>query len=122
MKELFLVTDKNSFEAFSTQSLQKISDVFYLPMSSSVDLTEEENEILKLRASPSEKYLAIMVGRNLIKQKHQLREIFVFEINKLGNDFFLKKKVKLQKIFHEFSIRFEFDQTDPQEHNLVFAD
>jgi hypothetical protein len=77
-------------------------------------------EILNIKVSPNEKYLAVLAGKNLIKGIEELWELHIYNLTS-GNGFKHIKSIDLPEEFRSFSVSFEYMEKD-QETTLIFTD
>ena len=120
-KELFIISDDNYLQAYDEKTFQQMGDRLVIPMSSSS--TDDPIEILNFKVSHNEKYIAVLCGKNLIKEIEELHELFIYEVNDIGDKYTLIKEIKLPEEFRYFSVAFEFDKSDKEsESTLVMID
>jgi hypothetical protein len=77
-------------------------------------------EILNIKISPNEKYLAVLCGKNLIKEIEEVHSLHIFKMNDSGNDYTLLEARELDERFREFSVTFEFKK-DKQDECVIFT-
>jgi hypothetical protein len=65
-------------------------------------------EILSIKLSPNEQYLAVLGGKNLIKEIEEVHSLHIFKINNEGTDYDMLYQRNLPEIFRSFSVTFEF--------------
>jgi len=70
--------------------------------------TEDEIEIITIKVSPNEELLAILAGKNLIKEIEELHQLFIYRLSPEENDYTLRFKIDLKVEHRFFSKSFEF--------------
>jgi len=83
--------------------------------------TDDNIEILNIKVSNDEKYLAVLSGKNLIKSIEELHSLHIYEISPDGKDWTLKTGTDLPESFRYFSVTFIFSNSSP-ETTILFAD
>lgn len=116
---MFIISDDNYIQGYDEKTFQMKGEQLNLPMS--ISDTEEPIEILNFRISFREKFIAVLAGKNLIKQIEEMYELFVYEVREDGDMFTLYRHIKLRKEFQYYSMSFEFDKNDEEEHNLIMV-
>jgi hypothetical protein len=84
----------------------KIVNTVIVPLSESI--TDDEIEILSIKISPNEEYLAVLGGKNLIKEIEEVHSLHIFKMNSDGTDYDLMKEIHFPDEFRSFSVTFEF--------------
>jgi len=116
-KDLFLMSDDNEIQVRNEKTFAVVSKVHVdLAQSDTID----EMEILNIKISPNEKYLAVLCGKNLIKEIEEVHSLHIFKMNDSGNDYSLLKVRELDERFREFSVTFEFKK-DKQDESVIFT-
>ena len=58
--------------------------------------TREKNQIIAIKVSPDEKHLVVLTGKNLVKQKKKLNQIFLYILSK--KEFKLVKNINVSEL------------------------
>ena len=97
----------------------KIVNTVIVPLSESI--TDDEIEILSIKISPNEEYLAVLGGKNLIKEIEEVYSLHIFKMNSDGTDYDLMKEIHFSDEFRSFSVTFEFCKKK-QDEAVIFTD
>jgi hypothetical protein len=117
----FIVSDDDYLESFCAGCFSKHHKET-LPLLKS--FTDNKMEILSIKVSRDQTMIACMIGKNLIKEKEELHQIVVYEINS-KSDFRLIANHNLSTKFRNHSKTFEFNYRDdygegcPKEQSLL---
>lgn len=83
-------------------------------------LSDDKIEILNIKVSPNENFLAVLAGKNLIKGIEELWELHIYKLTDDGG-FQHITSIMLPEEFRSFSVSFEYKQTN-QDTTLIFTD
>ena len=83
-RNLFLISDDNYIQIRNEETF-KIVNTVIVPLAEST--TDDEMEILSIKISPNEKFLAVLGGKNLIKEIEEVHSLHIFKINDDGTDY-----------------------------------
>jgi len=103
-KDCFLVSDDNFVEIHCAKSLRVINKII-IPMD--ISNTRDMIEILTIVVSKDESMLAVLTGKNLIKEIEELHQIFIYKIEP-DLSFELLFKKNLPEDYRFFSKTFDF--------------
>ena len=85
-KNIFVISDDNYVQIHQEDTFQILKKVI-VPLN--VSDTEEDIEILTIKVSPNEELLAILAGKNLIKEIEELHQLFIYKLSPEENDYTL---------------------------------
>lgn len=69
------MTEGNMINVHDEKTFKEINQI-YVPLE--VSTTEDPIEIIKLRISTNEKYLAVLSGKNLVKELEEIHSLHVY--------------------------------------------
>ena len=78
------MSDDNQIQIINEDTFRTINTII-VPLKESD--TIDEIEILNIKISPNEKYLAVLGGKQLIKDIEEVHSLHIFEMNEEGNDY-----------------------------------
>lgn len=116
-KGYFLISDDDFVQAHDQKTYKAINKL-EIPLKESE--TDDKMEILNIKVSPNEKYLAVLGGKNLIKGIEELWELHIYLLTS-GSAFKHVKSIDLPEEFRSFSVSFEYMEKD-QDSTLIFTD
>ena len=114
---LFLISDDNQIQIRNEETFKTINTMI-VPLQEST--TVDAMEILNIKISPNEKYLAVLGGKQLIKEIEEVHSLHIFELTQEGNDFTLLFERNLPEEFRSFAVQFQF-KTDEQNDSVIFT-
>jgi len=100
---LFLISDDNQIQIRNEETFKTINTMI-VPLQEST--TVDAMEILNIKISPNEKYLAVLGGKQLIKEIEEVHSLHIFELTQEGNDFTLLFERNLPEEFRSFAVQF----------------
>jgi|DEB0MinimDraft_12_1074336.scaffolds.fasta_scaffold10104_4 hypothetical protein len=116
-KKCFLITDDDYIQIHD-ENTYKMKSRIDVPMK--ISDTDDPIEILSIKISKNEKFLAVLAGKNLIKSIEELHSLHIYEIKENGS-YTILQNVDLPVAFRYFSVAFEFDKNEPHQ-AVLFAD
>jgi len=118
-KEMFLITDDSHILKHSAKTF-KVEQEIPLPLT--ISTTSDDIEILSIQMSSDEKYIAVLAGKNLIKEIEEIHELLVYDISSENMEFKLVQKIELPSEFKFISRNFYFYNNCDKMQELLFVD
>jgi len=115
-KNCFLISDDDYIQVHDEKTY-KMNLKIDVPLQESA--TDDPIEILNIKISNNEKYLAVLAGKNLIKSIEELHSLHIYEI-KSNSTFNLISSIELPEEFRYFAVNFDFCKKNPQS-TVIFA-
>lgn len=110
-KGMILVSYKDSFVLYDNKTYQPNENFFKMPLKDK-EKTDDPLEILTFSISPDKELVAVLIGKNLIKQEEELHQLLVFQVNSFhisSTDLFeMKNNIRLSTHFRHYCKEFMF--------------
>jgi len=77
---LFMIAYKQSIAIYNSKTFEAFENLIKVPLAKSK--TSDIIEIMRFEVSQNQELLAVLAGKNLIKEEEELHQIFIYKIDK----------------------------------------